>query len=476
MDSTQSVPFVRLLVVLGLFVIPPMVRAVRAQPADADPACPGLKLEIRVPVDVVRHQSNVLLEMKLSNVAHEAVWLPAGSPDFWSSEFELRDAQYTLVPRTPEWIRALSQRPTEVTASALITIAAGASVIKTVMLDKLYDLSRPGEYTLRISSAWFACEVSGTRVTSNLIHFTLHASSNRSSTSHAGISVSASAPRARLPVGWGVPLEIIVQNNSGHPLRWAVDHPSNTAPDEFLSGVEVLDAAGELCPPPKRPDPDWSRFRATVSIIEIPPGKSAEQIILLGDLFDIGKPGRYRAKVALLDPESNRQIESKQVSFEIEDTASSPPLPKQPPFLVTLQAHFAPTDPTTVLVCMSNISDHDIRLDNSILKDFISVEDPYGNPAALTEAGQKARKLGDPTQVPAGSEQGLWNTVKPRKALCGGAIVGAIYNLSKAGAYRVRVDRYDEPDATPGQKLGDLPIVRSNWLTILEHPRVASEK
>jgi hypothetical protein len=81
-------------------------------------------------------------------------------------------------------------------------------------------------------------------------------------------------------------------------------------------GVEVFDAAGEVCPPPKRPDPNWSfsRFRDTVSTMEIPPGKSAEQIILLGDLFDIGKPGRYRAKVELLDPISNRRIESNLVS------------------------------------------------------------------------------------------------------------------------------------------------------------------
>jgi hypothetical protein len=476
----QRAPFVKLLVVLALFVIAPTVRALGARPADADPDCPGLKIEIRVPDDVVRPQSSVLLEMKLTNVAHEAIWLPSGSPDFWSYEFELRDAQGTLVPRTAEWMRALSQRPTAITANVSLPLAAGASLIKTVMLEKLFDLSKPGQYTLRVWFASFACGNSGTRVTSNVIHFTLDAPSNRPSISQAGISVTASAPRARLPAGWGAPLDIVVQNNSGHPLRWAADDPPNTAPDEFLTGVEVFDAAGEVCPPPKRPDPNWSssRFRDTVSTIEIRPGKSAEQIILLGDLFDISKPGRYRAQVALLDPESKRNIESNLVSFEIEDTTSSPPLPKQPPFLVTLQpSHFAPPDPSNVLICMSNISDQDIHLDNSSAKDFISVEDLDGNPAALTEAAQKARKLVDLTQEPAGLERCCtWNTVGPRKALCGGLTVGAIYNLSKAGAYRIRIDRYDEPDATPGQKLSDLPIVRSNWLTILENPPAASEK
>jgi hypothetical protein len=213
-------------------------------------------------------------------------------------------------------------------------------------------------------------------------------------------------------------------------------------------------------------------------MIAIPSGKSAEQIVLLGDLFDIGKPGKYQAKVALLDPESNRLVESNLVSFEIDNTTSSRPLLKQPPFLVTLgSARFDPPDPSNVLICMSNISDHDIRLDNSFAKEFVSVEDLDGNPATLTEAAQQARKSMDLTMVTANLDQCCtWGTVKPRKAECGGLTVGAIYNLSKAGPYRVRVDRYDEPDATPGQKLGDLPIVHSNWLMIFETPAAASEK
>ena len=170
---------------------------------------------------------------------------------------------------------------------------------------------------------------------------------------------------------------------------------------------------------------------------------------MLGDLFDIGTPGTYRVKVALVDPTSNRRIESNLVSFGVVDTTHGP-LPKQPPFIVTLQStHFAPPDPSNVLICMSNISDHDIRLDNLSSKDFVTVEDLDRNPASLTEAAQKARQMVDLTQAPAGLEQySTWWTVKPRKALCGGLTVGAIYNLSKPGAYRIRVDR-DEPDATP---------------------------
>jgi len=460
--------FARLLILVSFVLLSGVISA-DAQPKHTGPPCPEIKLEIKLPDDIVRPQSSVLLEMKLTNVSHREIWLPADSPDFWSYEFELKDTQGIPVPRTAEWIRALSQRPQIVTVNVAMPLAAGAKLVKTVMLEKLFDLSKPGEYTLRISFDSPGC--GNARITSNLLQFTL-GRSNRPATSQAGISVTASAVRARLPAGWAAPLGIVVQNNSGRPLRWAVDDPPNTAPDEFLSAVEVFDAKGELRPPPKRPDPNWSysRFRDTVSMVDIPAGKSGERIVLLGDLFDISEPGTYRAKVALLDPESNRQSESNLVSFESVDAVAALALAKQPPFVVTVRStDFFGPDPSNILICMSNISDHDIRLDNSSAKDFLSVEDPDGKPGTLTASAQESRKLVDLTQVPAGLEQCCtWDTVIPRKALCGGLTVGAIYDLAKPGAYRIRVDRYDEPDATRGQKIGDLPVVHSNWVTIFE--------
>jgi len=195
------------------------MNAMGAQPAAADPNCPGLKLDIGIPDDLVRPQPNVLLDMKLTNVGDRLVWLPAGSPDFWSYEFELRDAEGNLVPRTLEWMRALSERPTVDLSSISIPIAAGVSLIRTVMLEKLFGLSKPGQYTLRVSFTSFACGKTGAHSTSNLIHFTVGAPFSRTSTSRAGISVTVSATRPRLPMGWGAPLDIIVQNNTAHPLR-----------------------------------------------------------------------------------------------------------------------------------------------------------------------------------------------------------------------------------------------------------------
>jgi hypothetical protein len=478
----QRTAFAKLLgAVVFFLLLPATVQVVLAQAADPAPACPGLKIEIRVPDDIVRPQPNVLLEMKLTNVGQVETWLPSGSPDIWSYKVELRDSQGAPIPRTSEWMRAISERPTNVTINASIPLAAGASLTKTVILDKLFDLRKPDQYTVRLSFDSFACGNSGTRrVTSNLTNFTVGALSSQPSGSKSGIAVSASAPRTQLPLGWAVPFDIVVQNKSTRPLRWAVDDPPNTAPDEFLTGAKVFGPAGEMRQPPKQPNPNWSlsRFRSTVSILKIPPCKSAEQIVLLGDLFDISRPGKYQAKVSFVDPLSNRLIDSNTVSFEIEDRTSSSPLPKQPPFIVTLQsANFFPPDPGNVLICMSNISDHDIPIDNSALKDFASVEAPDGTAAAMNEAAAKDWRPENLKQAPATSVQSnTWDfAVKPRRALCGGIKVGVIYNLSRPGAYRVRIGRYDEPDAMPGQKLGQLPLVHSNWLMIFEPYPAKSE-
>jgi hypothetical protein len=179
----------------------------------------------------------------------------------------------------------------------------------------------------------------------------------------------------------------------------------------------------------------------------------------------------------LVDPLSKQLIDSNAVRFEIEDPSSSDPLPKQPPFIVTLQSvNFSPPNPGNVLICMSNIADYEIRMDNFALKDFASVETSDGMAAAMNKAAIKDWEPENLKQAPAGFQGCCTETVKPRKALCGGIGLGVVYDLSRPGAYRVRIDRYDETDVMPGQKLGELPLVHSNWLTIFEPYTASSER
>jgi hypothetical protein len=98
------------------------------QSTDSVATCPGLKIEIRVPDDVVRPQGSVLLEIKLTNVAQHTIWVSSTSSDFESYEFELKDAQGALVPRTAEWMRALSERSFIVNRNVAAALAARHSL------------------------------------------------------------------------------------------------------------------------------------------------------------------------------------------------------------------------------------------------------------------------------------------------------------------------------------------------------------
>jgi hypothetical protein len=112
-----------------------------------------------------------------------------------------------------------------------------------------------------------------------------------------------------------------------------------------------------------------------------------------------------------------------------------------------------------ILICMTNISDNDIRLDNAITKDILHVEDSSGKPAALTPDGLTLQKQ-------FGSTGSTTGTVKSAEALCGVITLDTLFDFSRLGDYSIRVDRYDEPDGLPGQKLQDLRIVRSNRISI----------
>jgi len=112
-----------------------------------------------------------------------------------------------------------------------------------------------------------------------------------------------------------------------------------------------------------------------------------------------------------------------------------------------------------ILICMTNVSDHDIRLDNAITKDILHVEDSTGKPAALMQDGMTLQKQ-------FGSTGNTTSTVKSGEALCGVIALDTLFDFSRLDDYSIRVDRYDEPDALPGQKLQDLQIVQSNTINM----------
>jgi hypothetical protein len=439
--------------------------------------CKSFRLEVEIPENALHADGVVPVLVKLTNIGDKAFWMDSWSRDLIHLKLIARDAQGQTVPYSEDYRNLLDEaRHAVITANVSTPITPGSAIEYPLFLDKLFELKPDGDYSLAVSRG---CGSPDRQLEAETVRFSTSSSLTASKSIESKISIHLSIPETLHPSGWVVPINISVENHIDRTLQWIIAKDWNELPDEFETGLAVFDHSGKLLPPSQNSNRNGRGRRFTFDLIDIRPGESAERTVAIGNLFDIGVPGSYGAKVILSGPERNTMVESNAASFQIANPTPTPPshpTQKPPPFVVTIKSSPADTpvsaDQSSVLICMSNISDHDIQLDNACLKDFMTVEAADGTAVPMTE---KANKEWDPDHYKltlAGVVLGnTWQTVKPGGALCGGIGLGVIYDLSKPGTYRIRVDRYDEPDAVPGQKLADLPVVHSNWLTIVEGPQ-----
>ena len=466
------------IVAIFLFVVILARHNATAQVAPISDNHSGLKIEIGIPGDVIRPQDETILEIKMTNEGQTPikVW------GFWDAlVFDMRDAQNNAVPRSVEWLKSEEERASRpvLKSTSPIVLAPGLSLTHVLILEKLFILNHSSEYSMQVT-----CQSFGTqqRVASNLLHFSIAEPSNRASSSPPEFSIQAHASQPFLPAGWAVPFDIVVANTGSRSLRWAIPQEHmNWAPDEFGMGIEIYTGKDLPTQLPQR-KPVWGTVNQgffdneEVELLSIPPGKSAEQIVAIGNYFDIGTPAGYQAKVALIDPASNLRVESKPASFEIEDASmnhSGSSVAPRPPFMVTIRQNISDSprahdDPSAITMCTVNISDHPIEIGNAA-DDLFAIEDPDGSQAKITNEKtilyqkQRSEMVVGPKRPFSGQ------ATEPRWALCGGRPYGTTFDHSRPGAYRIRIGTYDFLDAAQGQKFGELPVVYSNWLTFFEN-------
>lgn len=277
-----------------------------------------------------------------------------------------------------------------------------------------------------------------------------------------------------MPIGWEVPIKVVLKNLSEHELRlaiWEGNAPYGQLLDEFGSGIEVFEGAQVTTIPPKIASTTHQNDSPAggLHVVTIRPGDEIQQFRLLGSLYDIGRPGRYRVRVGLLDPTNGFAVYSNEIIVSVVNPASVQAAVHSP-FVVSIRncAECASNEKLPLLICMVNFSSHDIRLDNAITKDIFHVVDSAGKPVPLTEAGRTLQKQ-------FGSTGNTTATVKSGDSLCGGVSIRTLYDFPAPGEYAIRVDRYDEPDALPNQSLQSLPIVESNTATLTVLPSQSKE-
>lgn len=437
------------------------------------PREPVFSLHVEIP-DVIRPAGEIILETKLSNISQQDIVFSGWCPEWMSYLIEVRDHSGARVAKTPAGENVVCRVPESTTWSPQpVVLHPGQSLIDHLMLDRLFELGQGAEYSVSVSDHY---RQSGTVVTSNVVQVLVQPQT--SGTNESGdFSISIDLDEKSVPAGWGVPVRIKLKNVSNHIRRWADWEPqANREPDETAAGITVFDDSGESIPPTAKPVADSAYHKehyptGDLSITDILPGKTVEFIRIIRSVFDVSKPGTYHVVVSMLDPETNRTVRSNKASFEIASNKEAERSRKIPPFIVTIQRTSLPgfpkDSPFTFLICMSNISDHEIRLDNGITKDMFQFSDEKGNPMPLPEEWHEIQSaLRRLPELVAPTESNLWFPVEPRSALCGGTHAEAVFSGALPGVYKIRVGRFDEPDALPGQKLKELPIVQSNWLIV----------
>jgi len=464
-----------LIVLAGAFLL--LAHSAFSQgPVGEPPQEPVFSLNVEVP-DVIRPVSEIVLETKLTNISQQEISFSGWCPEWMSYLIDLRDHAGNHVPKTAAGENAICHEPETTTYSPQpVVLHPGQSLTNYLMLDKLFELSQAGEYSVSISDHYRQL---GKVVISNVASFVVPSQTSGMRNKNRAFAISIGSDQKVIPVGWGMPIRIKIKNLSSHALRLADwDGHMNWEPDETGTGIVVLDDNGNPIPHSAKPEPDNGNRKehypiGDLSIVDILPGETQERIRVIRGIFDVSKPGNYHVGVALLDPETNQSMQSNNVSFKVESNFGDPAeqgVRKIPPFAVELRKYppgFREDSAFTFEICMSNISDHEIRLDNVITKDIFSFVDGKGNPVPLPEKWHEIQTaLLRLPELVAPTVEGNWAPVDPRWALCGGTHADAVFSGALPGAYKVRVDRFDEPDALSGQKMKQLPIVQSNWMIL----------
>jgi hypothetical protein len=446
-----------------------VIFAQSAKPAETKQ--PSFSIVISMP-PVVRAESELLLEIAMMNTSSKDInyGIVAGWPAWQMFQIDLRDAAGRPVLETPAGQR-ISNGPRSASSVFAVPLAPGKAWRPQMILNRVYDLSQPGEYMVQ---ARRTDSKVGVEVKSNLLTFRIPPVPIRHLDKPA-ISIAISTPFDLVKVGWQMPIEISVKNLSDQSTLLAVWNGQNRdstskEPDEFGFGLEVRDSKGGRVSLTKQGQALLHRDELPNGYFEfvpIPPRETVTETRVVGGIYDIAHAGKYLLQVVLTDPTTNLPVKSNTVTAAVNDSAEF-----HPSFIINIspEESFTKTDQFGLRICQTNISDHVIKLDNATFNREISLRDGQGALVPLSAEGKK-RMVEEREKFDRGDRgtdaSHLWN-LGPRENLCGVITLDAsdkFWEPRKPGKYSIQIVRFDYPDKTAGQELEDLQIVKSNTIT-----------
>lgn len=458
------------IVTLGLLILG--IHAV-AQQQDM---CSSFRLTAEIPANGLHAVGVIPARVKMTNISDKDFWIDSWSGDWTHLLLVARDERGRQVLYSENYQRLLDAAKTAViTMNVSTPIAAGSSIEYPFFLDKLFDLKPDENYSLAVSR-W--CGSPNRQLQAEAIKFST--STPKSGTKSSTISIHLSAPETEYPLGWAVPVNISVQNHADRMANWATTEIWSNIPDEFAMGVEIDDASGKALaavPDTKTPWTTEHYPRGGIGFIQIPVNGSAEENIALGNLYDLSRPGTYRARIVLVDATTNQRVESKSIKFTLRPAdyfAGAKKKKMIPPFMISISyvpypQHDGHIDPSSAAMLMCNISDHEIWMYNAS-GNYAEILGPRNKAVPMTDAELKLwNQYNDPAVSTVHTHQhplsNNWFQLAPHQAINFGIwTYEQSYDLSQPGQYRLRIYRYDEPDAPEGTKLAGLPKIYSNWI------------
>jgi hypothetical protein len=446
--------------------------ALAQQPAGAGQ--PSFSITIRMP-PAVKAESEMLLEIAMTNTSNKDIGygVIAGWPMWLMFQLDVSDAAGRSVPETLVGKRIRSG-PQAASAVGL-SLAPGKVLRSQLILNRIFDLGQTGEYKIQVRRV---DQATGLEVKSNVLAFRLPSPALSSHPSTPAISITITSPFEVVKAGWQIPIEVSVKNLSSQEINlalWSGQNRDFTSeePDEFGFGWNVRDDHGNPVPLTKQGQAFLSGEELPngyFSFVPISPGEMVEQTRVVGSIYDVGSAGKHFIQVVLTDPTTNLPVKSNTVSVAV-----GSPVKLNPPFIITIspEESFTTDRRLGLRICQTNISAHAIKVDNATFDQEISLRDNDGLPVPFNEKVKKriAAAQGSFQSGERGTDAShLW-TLGPRENLCGVITLDAFdgndtkWDLRKPGKYSIQIVRFDYPDKTPGQKMDELPLVKSNTIT-----------
>src|SRR5579871_978462 len=308
-------------------------------------------------------------------------------------------------------------------------------------LDELYDLSRPGEYTLQISRT---DPETNALVKSNSIAITVErANAYKSRRARAPqFSIAISTQQSTLASGGELKIKAELRNESAYAI--------NSAEDCSLE-LEVFDEDGWIPVPTTQ---SWERrsrqptFRR-VAVRTVQPGETQKCVFAVGEMYEIARPGRYYIQMKRRDfqgtlVKSNPLRVTVLAPYASASLSFPPPAPVKPTFSITIntpQAVIKSGASLPVKIVVTNVSDQVIDLDLDEARYWTDVRDEKGRLAPQTKYGHEL--TGDQFAFPPPKNTSFTVPIEPGTSANAVIDVAELFDLSRAGSYTIQVDKSD---------------------------------